>query len=123
MFRKASVGAKQISFSFTRIIMAVKMQSTIDACGSVVNYPVAIGGVMELYSRGRDAPSKLRIFEIRSVGVWSVVVATGGHVARPGDIVGTQYGIKVRLYYSEVVLPSRYIFYNPFGWYVQYKFR
>ena len=73
---------------------------------------------MEVYSRGLDAPSKLRIFEIRSVGVFTVVVATGGHAARPGDIVGTPYGIKIRLYYSEVVLPLTYILYNPFGWYV-----
>ena len=98
--------------------MAIRMESTIDARSCVANYPVSIGETMEVYTSGREAPSQLRIFEVRRVGVWSLVVATGGRTATAGDVVGTRFGIPVRLYYSEVILPWRFLFLNPIGWYV-----
>ena len=98
--------------------MAMRVPYTIDARSYVANYPVAIGEVVEVYSSGRDAPTHLRIFEVRRVHLLSLVVVTGGRVATSGEIVGTGFGYPVRLHYSEVVLPWRYFFFNPIGWYV-----
>jgi len=99
--------------------MTTRVDTTIDARFTVANYPVPIGGVVEVYSVGRSAPAHLRIHEVQSVG-WRDVVVKVVNDDVPVEEYEWHFAMKIRLSLSDVVLPWYYICFHPYGWYVAY---
>jgi hypothetical protein len=83
----------------------------------VANYPVPLGGVVEVHSVDRDRPMRLRFFRIQRLGWRDVLVhTTWDHVAPEAYEFNTT--LLLRVSFSDVVLPWQYMFFHPVGWYV-----
>jgi hypothetical protein len=98
-------------------VMTARCQQTIDVRTAIVNYPVPVGGVAEVLSVGRVQPARLRLFVLDSVG-WGSVTAYMGEEDLEAEHFVPRFGLLMRFSFSEVVLPMRYIFLHPVGWYV-----
>jgi len=97
--------------------MTARCQATIDVRAAIANYPVPVGGVLELLSVGHPQPARLRIFVLHHVG-WSSITAYVGEEGMEAEHFDPHYGLLMRFSFSEVVLPLRYSFFHPVGWYV-----
>ena len=97
--------------------MTARCLSTIDVHTAIANYPVSIGGVLELHSVGRPQPARLRIFVLEQLA-WGSLTAYVGEEGMEAEHFVPRFGLLMRFSYSEVVLPFRYFFLHPIGWYV-----
>lgn len=104
-------------YNFLLSAMTARCQQTIDVRTAVANYPVPVGSVAEVLSVGRVQPARLRIFALDSVG-WGSVTAYVGEEGMEAEHFVPRFGLLMRFSFSEVVLPLRYVFLHPIGWFV-----
>ena len=97
--------------------MTARCHATIDVRTAIANYPVPVGGVLELRSVGHPQPARLRIFVVQRVS-WRSVIAYVGEEGLEMDHFNPRFGLLMRFSFSEVVLLFRYFFFHPIGWYV-----
>lgn len=98
--------------------MSVRIAGPIDARLTVMNYPVPIGGVVEMRSVGKNKVAKLRVYSIKRLG-WRDVVVRATYDDVPAEQFDPHYAIFMRVSFSDVVLPWQYMFLHPVGWYVE----
>lgn len=72
---------------------------------------------MEVYSVGKSKPARLRIYCIARLG-WRDVVVETDFADVPVEEFEARLAITMRVSFSDVVLPWRYMFFHPVGWYV-----
>jgi len=86
-------------------------ESPIDVRQEVINYPVIVGGVVEIAaSYGVQAKVQFRLAQIQMVRDSSVIVALVD-VANPS--VDLDSALLFRLEYADVLLPFAYLFFHP----------
>jgi len=86
-------------------------ESPIDIRQEVINYPVSVGGVVEIaMSYSLEGSIRFRLAEVQMVRDSSVIVALVD-VASP--VVDMDSALMFRLEYADVLLPFAYLFFHP----------